>query len=49
VEIFRPADHPERSLLVADLYNEPGQTFRVSPRQMWGVQNNLSLEVAENE
>lgn len=45
------ADHP---ILVLDLTHEPGRTFRVVPREMWGVENNLSianmdfLDFAEN-
>ena len=45
---------PERPVLVVDLYDEPGRTFRVIPREMWGVENNLSIanmdysEFAEN-
>ncbi len=35
--------HPERPILVVDLYDEPGRTFRVIPREMWGVENNLSI------
>ncbi len=35
--------HPERPVLVVDLEATPGRTFRVVPRQMWGVENNLSL------
>jgi hypothetical protein len=37
--IVRP-DHP---VLVVDLYEEPGRTFRVIPSEAWGVENNLSL------
>lgn len=33
----------ERPVLVVDLYEEPGRTFRVIPAEMWGVENNLSL------
>lgn len=33
----------ERPVLVVDLYDKPGQTFRVIPREMWGVENNLSI------
>jgi hypothetical protein len=33
----------ERPILVVDLYDEPGRTFRVIPREMWGVENNLSI------
>lgn len=45
---------PERPVLVVDLHDEPGRTFRVIPREMWGIENNLSLgnmdyfELAEN-
>jgi hypothetical protein len=35
--------NPERPVLVVDLYHEPGRIFRVNPREMWGVENNLSL------
>jgi hypothetical protein len=35
--------HPERPVLVVDFRDEPGRTFRVIPREMWGVENNLSL------
>lgn len=44
----------ERSILVVDLNDEPGRTFRCLPRAMWGVENNLSIanmefrEFAEN-
>ena len=34
---------PERPVLVVDLYDDPGRTFRVIPREMWGVENNLSI------
>lgn len=34
---------PERSLLVIDLWDEPGRTFRVVPGEMWAVENNLSI------
>ena len=34
---------PERPVLVVDLYAEPGRTFRVIPREIWGVENNLSI------
>ena len=34
---------PEQPVLVVDLYDEPGRTFRISPREMWGVENNLSI------
>jgi hypothetical protein len=33
----------ERPVLVVDLCNEPGRTFRVIPREVWGVENNLSI------
>ena len=35
--------HPEHPLLVVDLYEEPGRTFRVIPSEMWAVENNLSI------
>lgn len=34
---------PEHPILVLDLESEPGRTFRVIPREMWGVENNLSI------
>jgi hypothetical protein len=34
---------PERPILVVDLVDEPGRTFRVIPSAMWSVENNLSL------
>ncbi len=37
---MRDADHP---VLVIDLADEPGRTFRVIPSEMWSVENNLSL------
>jgi hypothetical protein len=33
----------ERPILVVDLHVEPGPPFRVIPREMWGVENNLSI------
>jgi hypothetical protein len=33
----------ELAVLVVDLYDEPGRTFRIIPREMWGVENNLSI------
>ncbi len=35
--------HPDRPILVVDLYTEVGRTFRVIPSEMWGVENNLSI------
>lgn len=35
--------NPDRPLLVVDLYDEPRRTFRVIPREMWSVENNLSI------
>jgi hypothetical protein len=35
--------HPDRPILVVDLIDEPGRTFRVIPSEMWSVENNLSL------
>ena len=46
--------HPEHPVLVVDLWDQPGATFRVIPTAMWGVENNLSIsnmgfdEFAEN-
>jgi hypothetical protein len=34
---------PERPILVVDLDDQPGRAFRVIPRVMWSVENNLSL------
>lgn len=34
---------PDRPVLVVDLYDQPGRTFRVVPREMWSVENNLSI------
>lgn len=33
----------EHLILVIDLCNEPGQSFRVIPLAMWSVENNLSI------
>jgi len=37
---IRDTDHP---VLVIDLRDQPGRTFRVIPSEMWSVENNLSL------
>ena len=34
---------PEHPILVIDLFEEPGRTFRVIPAEIWGVENNLSI------
>jgi hypothetical protein len=34
---------PEHPILVLDLADEPGRTFRVVQSEMWGVENNLSI------
>jgi len=34
---------PERPVLVVELSDAAGRTFRVIPSQMWAVENNLSL------
>jgi hypothetical protein len=34
---------PKWPVFVVDLHAEPGRTFRVIPREMWGVENNLSI------
>jgi hypothetical protein len=35
--------HPEHPILVVDLFEEPGRTFRVIPSKMCSVENNLSI------
>lgn len=35
--------HPDHTILVIDLYDKPGRTFRVIPSEMWSVQSNLSI------
>ena len=35
--------HPERPVLVVELDDQSGRTFRVIPSAMWSVENNLSL------
>lgn len=39
-ETVSQPDHP---VLVVDLSEEPGRTFRVVPAEAWGVENNLRL------
>jgi hypothetical protein len=34
---------PEHPVLVVDLRDEPGRTFRVIPSCVWAVENNLSI------
>jgi hypothetical protein len=36
--------HHERPILVIDLRETPGRTFRVVPSEIWGVENNLSRQ-----
>src|SRR5690349_19589557 len=36
-------EDPEHPILVIDLLEEPGRTFRVVPSEAWGVENNLSI------
>lgn len=36
-------NHPEHPIMVVDLSDQPGRTFRVIPSAMWAVENNLSL------
>lgn len=33
----------EHPILVLDLWDEPGRSFRVIPREMWGIEDNLSI------
>ena len=35
--------NPEHPVLVVDLDEQPGRTFRVIPSEMWGIENNLWL------
>jgi hypothetical protein len=35
--------HPDQPILVVDLHDQPGRTFRVIPSEMWAVENNLSI------
>jgi hypothetical protein len=35
--------HPEHPLLVVDLYEDSGQSFRTLPRQVQSIENNLSI------
>jgi Domain of unknown function (DUF6924) len=35
--------HPEHPIVVVDLFEKPGSSFRVIPSEMWAVENNLSL------
>jgi hypothetical protein len=39
IALLQP-DHP---ILVVDLLDDPGRTFRVIPSEMWAVENNLSI------
>jgi len=39
----RTITDPEHPVVVVDLYDEPGKSFRVIPSEIWGVENNLSL------
>lgn len=35
--------NPEHPILVVELREAPGQTFRVIPSELWSVENNLAL------
>lgn len=35
--------YPEHPLLVVDLYDQPGRSFRAIPGQIQGIENNLSI------
>lgn len=35
--------HDEHPILCIDLYDIPGDSFRVIPSQMWAIENNLTL------
>jgi hypothetical protein len=36
--------HPDRPVLTVNIWQRDGRTFRVIPSEMWGVENNLSLQ-----
>ena len=36
-------EHAEHPLLILELGDRPGREFRAVPRELWGVENNLSL------
>ena len=36
-------NHPDQPILVVDLNQDSGRSFRVIPSAMWSVENNLSL------
>jgi hypothetical protein len=42
-------ESPGHPVLVVDLGEQPGRFFRVIPRQMWAVQNNLVIANASWE
>lgn len=42
-------EHPEHPILCMDLYDKPGETFRVVPAEMWAVENNLSISNVDFE
>jgi hypothetical protein len=42
VDLFS-LSHREHPILVIDLLDEPGRSFRVIPSEMWSVENNLSI------
>jgi hypothetical protein len=35
--------HPDHPVLVVDLLEAPGRSFRVIPSEAWGIENNLRL------
>jgi hypothetical protein len=39
----RTISQPGHPILVVDLLEEPGRTFRVIPSEAWGVENNLRI------
>ena len=45
-ETLVSSEHP---VLVVDVFERPGRTFRVIPGEMWSVQNNLKLANADWE
>ncbi len=36
-------NHPDKPILVVDLFTSPGQSFRIVASKLWSVENNLSI------
>jgi hypothetical protein len=37
------SSHPELPILAVDLLDDVGRTIRVIPKELWGIENNLSI------